>query len=94
MQRAEGRLAAEVDEVIDAIEVEIDVDAEESTRDSGWLWPSRRFSMSWLSEGYIFDEFTELARFGSSASGGRCSCKFRYFNNARWYYGCCGIRSG
>ncbi len=30
MERAEGRLAAEVDEVLDAIEAEIDVDAEEN----------------------------------------------------------------
>ena len=37
---------------------------EESIRASGWLWPSRRSSMSWLSEGYIFDEFTELPGLG------------------------------
>ena len=64
MQRAEGRLAAEVDEVIDAIEVEIDVDARRIHQASGWLWPSLRFSMSWLSRAIFLTNLLSLPGLG------------------------------
>ena len=94
MERAEGRLSAEVDEVLDAIEAEIDIDARRIHQDQWLVMAEPKVFDELADEGYIFDEFTELARFGSSTSGGRCSCKLRYLNNPRWHYGCCGIRSG
>ncbi|MDB2351744.1 S8 family serine peptidase [Luminiphilus sp.] len=64
IQGAEGRLAAEVDEVIDAIEVEIDVDARRIHQGQWLVMAEPKVFDELASEGYIFDEFTELPGLG------------------------------
>ena len=61
---AEDRLAAEVDEMIDAIEVEIDVDARRIHQGQWLVMAEPKVFDELASEGYIFDEFTELPGLG------------------------------
>jgi len=61
---AEGRLAAEVDEMIDAIEIEIDVDARRIHQGQWLVMAEPKVFDELASEGYIFDEFTELPGLG------------------------------
>ena len=64
IQGAEGRLAAEVDEVIDAVEVELDVDARRIHQGQWLVMAEPKVFDELASEGYIFDEFTELPGLG------------------------------
>ena len=61
---AEDRLAAEVDEMIDAIELEIDVDARRIHQGQWLVMAEPKVFDELASEGYIFDEFTELPGLG------------------------------
>ena len=64
MERAEGRLSAEVDEVLDAIEAEIDIDARRIHQDQWLVMAEPKVFDELADEGYIFDEFTELPGLG------------------------------
>ena len=64
MERTEGRLSAEVDEVLDAIEAEIDIDARRIHQDQWLVMAEPKVFDELADEGYIFDEFTELPGLG------------------------------
>ena len=61
---AEGRLSAEVDEMIDAIELEIDVDTQKIHQGQWLVMAEPKVFDELADEGYIFDEFTELPGLG------------------------------
>ena len=64
IQGAEGRISAEVDEMLDAIEVEIDVDARRIHQGQWLVMAEPNVFDDLANEGYIFDEFTELPGLG------------------------------
>ena len=64
IQGAEARLTAEVDEMIDAIEVGINVDASRILQGQWLVMAEPKVFVELASEGYIFDEFTELPGLG------------------------------
>jgi hypothetical protein len=64
LQSAEDRLSVEVDEMIDAIEVAIDVDARRIHRGQWLVMAEPKVFDELAVEGYIFDDFTELPGLG------------------------------
>ena len=61
---AEGRLEAEVDELIDDIEYGIDIDERRIHRDQWLVMAEPQVFDELAEEGYIFDQFTELPGLG------------------------------
>ena len=64
LDTAEGRLEAEVDEVIDSIELDIDVDERRIHRGQWLVMAEPQVFDELAQEGYLFAEFTELPGLG------------------------------